>query len=286
MIYIDEKLIDKISSLVHSYSGICLESSNKRLLEKKIEAQMNLLSITDANDYIFVLEAYKSNSKALDDLATALTTSETYFFRNPNQFNYMLVHLLPDIRALKLPFQPIKIWSLGCSHGEEAYSIAMTAKYFNTVSAGVKFNISAGDLNQNNLQTAKKGVYPKRSVSNHLDSFEQKFGFKCGQRMANGGYTVDSGFKELISFCKVNLNNTESLNYLKGSDIIFCRNVLIYFDFELRKKLFDIFFKSLNAGGALFLGETECVYAGRRDFKAIKYKNAVIYKKVCGLKNE
>lgn len=255
MISITYKYIDRIRELVHSYSGIILERVATRNIEKKIHDQMRHFGVVRPDDYIMILEGFEHNSKAMDELITELTVSESYFFRNPQQFEYMLKSFLPELHERNSSNIPIRIWSAGCSRGEEAYSLAMTMLYFQQDNPDARFTINAGDINSKNLLAAREAVYGKRSLREKLAMFEEKFGFKLGERNEKGECIVSEPIKELVNLQKLNLKNIWGLNCLAGSDIIFCRNVLIYFDEQLRNQLAEKFYQCLNPEEPSFLAK-------------------------------
>lgn len=279
MIRIDKKQIAHISKLVHDYSGIVIERVTTRQVEKKISDQMHRFGVAQVADYIRVLESFSHNPLAMDDLIADLTVSESYFFRNPAQFEFMRESLLPDFfstRGYKFPF---RIWSAGCSRGEEAYSIAMLVRHFQLKYPEAQFSINAGDINARNLQAAKEGIFNSRSLRDKLESFEKALGFSLGRRDDDGNCQISPELRNMVTFQKLNLKNTQSLKCLMGSDIIFCRNVLIYFDDKLRNQLVEEFFKYLNPGGFVFLGESECFPASKGGFELVSYKNTYAYRK-------
>jgi len=284
MTLIAAKHIERIKKLVHSYSGIILERVTSRNVEKKIQNQMKHFGVNSADDYIIILEGFEHNSKAMDDLIAELTVSESYFFRNPVQFEYILDTLLPEIYKRNGSSIPIRAWSAGCSRGEEAYSLAMTMLCFQQYHPDARFTINAGDINSKNLVEAREAVYGKRSLREKLAAFEERFGFTLGERNEKGECTVSEDIRRMVSLQKLNLKNIRGLNCLAGSDIIFCRNVLIYFDEQLRMQLAEKFYQCLNPGGVVFLGESEC-FSGVSDyFELINYKKIYAYRKHNGIR--
>lgn len=279
MIPITQKHMNRIRELVHCYSGIILERVATRNVDKKIHSQMRHFGVVKPDDYLMILEGFEYDNKAMDELIAELTVSESYFFRNPLQFEYMLEILLPELRKRNIP---IRVWSTGCSRGEEAYSLAMTMLYFQQGNPDTRFSINAGDINSKNLLAAREAVYGKRSLREKLDMFEEQFGFKLGERNEKGECVVSEPIKDLVNLKKLNLKNIRGLNCLAGSDIIFCRNVLIYFDEQLRNQLAEKFYQCLNPGGVVFLGESECFPGGSNCFELINYKKIYAYKKPDG----
>lgn len=282
MISFDRKYKAMIRDLVHSYSGIVIERVAIRHLDKKLEEQMKLFGVSKIGDYISILQGYEYNPKAMDELIAELTVSESYFFRNPGQFRFLLEEFFPELMATRDYKIPIRIWSAGCSRGEEAYSIAMIAKYFMQKNPDVRFNINAGDINVRNLLIAKEASYNGRSTRDKLERFEEELGFFLGEKDQDGNCVVAQDLCAMVSFQKLNLKNLHGLKCLSGSDIIFCRNVLIYFDENLRRQLVDEFYRCLNPGGIVFLGESECFPGESGDFELINFKNSYAYRKPIG----
>ena len=284
MMPLEKKHIDRIRELVHSYSGIILERVTTRNVDKKIHDQMKNFGVVNPDDYILILESFDHNSKAMDELIADLTVSESYFFRNPVQFEYILEVMLPEFYQRSNWEIPLRTWSAGCSRGEEAYSLAMTMLYFQKKHPEARFSINAGDINGKNLVAAREAVYGKRSLREKLAVFEEKFGFKLGDRDEKGECPVSDEIKKLVNLQKLNLKNIRGLNCLAGSDIIFCRNVLIYFDEQLRMQLAEKFYQCLNPGGVVFLGESECFSGISIPFELVNYKKIYAYKKPTGIR--
>jgi len=284
MTIIAPKQIARIRELVHNYSGIILERVTSRSVDKKIQNQMKHFGVSKTDDYITILEGFEHNSKAMDDLIADLTVSESYFFRNPAQFEYILETLLPELYKRNGSSMPIRVWSAGCSRGEEAYSLAMTMMCFQLKHPDARFTINAGDINAKNLIAAREAVYNKRSLREKLAIFEARFGFKLGEKNEKGECIVADQIKAMVTLQKLNLKNIRGLNCLAGSDIIFCRNVLIYFDESLRAQLAEKFYQCLNPGGVVFLGESEC-FSGVSDyFELVNYKKTYAYRKHNGIR--
>ncbi|EKD81929.1 MAG: hypothetical protein ACD_39C01564G0004 [uncultured bacterium] len=284
MMPLEKRHIDRIRELVHNYSGIILERVTTRNVDKKIQSQMKHFGVVKPDDYILILEEFEHNSKAMDELIAELTVSESYFFRNPVQFEYILESLLPELYQRSNWQIPVRAWSAGCSRGEEAYSLAMTMLHFQNENPEARFSINAGDINSKNLVAAREAVYGKRSLREKLTTFEQKFGFKLGERNEKGDCTVADDIKQLVNLQKLNLKNIRGLNCLAGSDIILCRNVLIYFDEQLRTQLAEKFYQCLNPGGVVFLGESECFSGISTHFELINYKKVYAYRKPTGIR--
>ena len=276
---LEKKQLEKIKTLIHDYSGILLERVSSRRIDEKILSQMKKHNISRIDDYCSMLAANTISNSIMDDLLAELTVNESYYFRNPGQFDYIIEQFLPSLFESRGVKNPVRIWSAGCARGEETYSIAMVAQYFIDKVPGCSFFINAGDINSKNLVFARKGEYSKRSLRNHIDRYEKMLGIRLGNRDDKGSCCVDSRLQSLVNFKKLNLKKIQNLKSFAGSDIIFCRNVLIYFDEQFRIELVNEFLKYLSPGGLLLLGESECIPKQCSGFELISYKGSYAYRK-------
>lgn len=279
MIIIKENHFSAIREAIKEYSGIVLERLQKSRVQKKIIEQMGQLNCHNIDNYIALLKDCNRDSRIMDDLISSATISESYIFRNPKQFDYMIEKFFPEFFGKNNSNFPMRIWSAGCSHGEEAYSIAMVAKNYQLKHPNAKFTINAGDISKHNLQIAKSGIYDANSLRGKREYFEEKLGFKIGQIDQNGSCTISQEIKHMVDFQWLNLKDINKLKIMSGSDIIFCRNVLIYFDEVLRNELIKTFFDCLNPGGLLFIGESECFPFPANTFVSQNNQGSYAYKK-------
>lgn len=280
MIIINKEHYEKISKLIKDYSGIVLERIPQKRIEKKILEQMKKQNCSNINLYIALLSDYKHNSFVMDEFINDITISESYIFRNYKQFEYVYDKFFPDFFTKNNFLFPLRIWSAGCSHGEEAYSLAMIAKSFQQKNPLARFTINAGDINKTSLDIAQKGIYDSKSLKIKLDSIEEKLGFPIGNHDDKGNCSISDDLKEMVDFHWLNLKNISNLKKMKGSDIIFCRNVLIYFDEILRNKLIETFYECLNPNGLLFIGESECFSFPKDTFETLNNQGSYSYRKL------
>ena len=279
MIIIKKKHYELISEIIKDYAGILLERIPQKRVEKKLLEQIKALNFTNLDNYIDLLKDYKNNSLILDNFISEITISESYIFRNPKQFEYLINIYFPYFFK-KHNFEfPLNIWSAGCSHGEEPYSIAMIAKDFQQNNNKAKFRINAGDINKNSLKIAKEGIYTTKSLQGKIELFEEKLGFSIGKYDEKGNCVISEDIRSKVDFHWLNLKNISKLKIMQGSDIIFCRNVLIYFDEVLRKKVLETFYDYLNPNGLLFIGESECFSFPSNTFELLDNKGSYAYRK-------
>ncbi len=279
MIIIKENHYKTISKIIKDYSGIVLERIPQKKVEKKLLEQMHQLNCHDISNYIDLLKDNRTSSVTIDDFIGEITISESYIFRNPKQFEYLINDFFPKFFKDNNYKYPLRIWSAGCSHGEEPYSLAMIAKDFQQKHPNARFTINAGDINKNSLKTAKNGIYDSKSLQGKIEFFEKKLGFSIGKYDEEGNCNISEDIKEKVDFHWLNLKNISSLKIMQGSDIIFCRNVLIYFDDVLRNKLLNKFFDCLNPKGLLFIGESECFPFPDNRFELLDNQGSYAYKK-------
>lgn len=279
MIIIEEEHYSTISKAIKEYAGIVLERIPQNRVEKKIIDQMKQLNCHNINDFVELLKNCNNNSKIMDSFISEITISESYIFRNPKQFEYMINQFFPEFFKKNNFEFPLRIWSAGCSHGEEPYSIAMVAKDFKQKNPKAKFVINAGDIDKTCLLEAQKGVYKSKSMHGKIEFFEHKLGFHIGKHDKNGNCLISQDLKEMVDFHWLNLKNISKLKIMQGSDIIFCRNVLIYFDEVLRKKILETFYEYLNPNGLLFIGESECFSFPEKTFELLDTKGSYAYRK-------
>jgi chemotaxis protein methyltransferase CheR len=244
---------------------------------------MKLLGVVKFEDYLRLLDSGIEDKPVLADLIFELTISESFFFRNSGQFEYIYHKFLPELFATRGHRHPVRIWSAGCARGEEAYSIAMVARRFQVDHPECSFHIYAGDINSKNLLRAKEARYGARAFRNRVERFEALFDMPLGKNDENGNFVLREDIKNMVQFRRLNLKQLHGLKCLAGSDIIFCRNVLIYFSEDFRRILVDEFARYLSPGGILCLGESECLPRDAKEFALVSYKNSYCYQKPSGI---
>lgn len=272
--------MDKISEMIAEYSGIQINRLLAKHVIREIAKQMQLHSADDPDDYISILKTKDGYTYVMDNLISAISVSESYFFRNKGQFCYIYNEFFPQFYERKGSCKKnIKIWSVGCSRGEEPYSVAIIAEKFFKSYPYASFDIWAGDISNTNLKSAKKGVYSPRSVRKDFNGFNAILGKIEGEHDDKGQFTISKHTASFVNFVNFNLTKRQDVKKLENSDIILCRNVLIYFDEKFVEKLINIFYESLNPGGILLLGETEILPKSFSKFLTINYENTYIFKK-------
>ncbi len=259
MIRITPQHRNTLAEFIRDYAGILLSRVSPHGLDEKIDKHAEELGLHSMEDYLALITS-RIGARALDELMSRITVGESFFFRNPGQFRFLAQTLLPAIwrEKKRLGLNVIRSWSAACATGEEAYSLAYIADWFKRRDGGVQLEVVATDINQRLLEHARIAEYRGRSFRRQSreirDEFELPIPTDDGE---NEPFRVSDGIKRLVRFQIQNLKDLGGLKCHAGSDIIMCRNVLIYFDEEFRQRLVRTFHGLLNTGGMLFLGETE-----------------------------
>ncbi|OOZ37758.1 hypothetical protein BOW51_00815 [Solemya velesiana gill symbiont] len=252
--------------------GIVLGSDKEYLVASRLSGLMQERGLVGMGELLQQLESGASaNLKAA--VIDAMTTNETFWFRDKPHFQMLEHKILPEIAAT--PGHRLRIWSAACSSGQEPYSISMTVEEFkqiNPTSFTGGVDIMATDISRTMLETARKGVYCGFSAARGLDDQQRNSFFEDkGQCLG-----VRDELKCHVAFRELNL--TRGYGTLGRFDIIFCRNVLIYFSPEQKKAILERFTSSLNPGGYLFLGSTESLSAYSDQFEMVKEQGGIAYR--------
>lgn len=258
----DKKSFDNFRKLIFETSGISLSEQKEALVSSRIAKRMRGLNIAGYDDYYRMVLADNSG-KELRELLNAISTNVTHFFRESRHFDFLAgrVKELGENGADK-----IRIWCAACSTGEEPYTIAMTG--LEAMSRNMDLRIIASDISTKVLQIAKFGVYKESDVANISKTLLKKY-FRRGVGKASELVRVKEEIRGLISFSQINLS-TPPYPIEGGLDMIFCRNVMIYFDNELRQKLVTNFENLLRPGGVLFIGMAESLSGVTKSLKTLE----------------
>ncbi|MCL4078746.1 tetratricopeptide repeat protein [Coriobacteriia bacterium Es71-Z0120] len=263
----------RFRDFIHAVSGIYMEDLKQDSLRISLVTRATRLGLSSFDEYFSVLER---DEHELNELLNLVTINETSFFRFPQQFEALRTRVLPEIMANKPDTnKTIRVWSAGCSTGEEPYSIAMTLIDAGIISLGWRVQILGTDVSTRALSVAKKGEYPKRSLLNvPSEVIARHF------EPVPNGYAVAPHVRSLVDFGYHNLIKEPYPLALMGNwDIIFCRNVTIYFKLESTKRVVANFYNSLNEGGYLFIGHSETLSQINDQFEAVEIGGVFLYRK-------
>lgn len=243
----------RVKSLVYDFAGIDLNESKKNLVYNRLAKRIRFLQQDSFSQYLDYVE--EQGEAEFIHLINAITTNLTFFFRENHHFEYLAETVIPHLLKTNQSTKKIRIWSAGCSTGEEPYSLAIVLK--ETVPAGWDAKVIATDLDTNVVQTGVTGVY-KIDRLKGMSEARKKQWFLKGKGANEGNVKVKPDLQKIIEFGQINLMHEWPLR--DAIDVIFCRNVVIYFDKETQAKLFNRYADILPDGGHLFIGHSESLY--------------------------
>jgi len=243
-------------------------------VERRLNRRLKLHMFDNFRDYYRFLLYDKRKDEELSAIVDILTVNETYFFREMNQLNAFSDEICAEMLNHKKNERKLRIWSAGCSSGEEPYTLAMLLLEKGDMFRGWDIEILGSDINRRVLQTARKGVYRKNSFRATDEYYMRKYFDPEGD-----GYKIKDKVKELVSFNYLNLLDPIKVKLIGLMDVILCRNVLIYFHPESKKKLVYNFFQRLNDGGYLLLGHAESLINISTQFTLKHLKTDMVYQK-------
>lgn len=268
-----------IRDFINRYCGIYFDAQAKFLLERRLSQQLRHHRIRNFHDYYFFLKYDPRREEELNTLTEILTTNETYFFREDYQLKALTEEIIPEIVEARKnePYSPseksLRIWSAGCSSGDEAYTLAiLTHDHLALKRWAVE--IFASDISNRVLTQARKGVYRESAFRVTQDFYRRRY-----FEPAEDGFRIRDEIRRFVTFGHLNLLNEERIKMLKPQDIIMCRNVIIYFDRESRRRVIKSFFDRLRPGGFLLLGHSESLMNLSTDFILRHFKHDMVYQK-------
>jgi chemotaxis protein methyltransferase CheR len=262
---------NRVRTVVHTHAGIHLADSKQNLVYNRLARRLRTLGFDNFQAYLSWVEG-EGKDEEFTHLINAITTNLTFFFREIHHFEFLEQDLFPALIKKNADTRKIRIWSAGCSTGEEPYSLAIVAK--ECFPEGWDVRIDASDLDTNVVETGKEGVYSIDALKGVSQERVKRWFFR-GSGANAGMVKVKPELKTLIRFQQVNLMNDWPWN--ESFDIIFCRNVVIYFDKPTQQKLFARYHQSLKTDGHLFIGHSESLYKVSEQFKLL---GKTIYQKI------
>ncbi len=265
-----EKDFKYIRDLIMDHTGIVLADHKVDMVYGRLTRRLRELNLESFDSYLSNLV---HDEQELVNFVNALTTNLTAFYREPHHFEFLASKLLPKIMKNKAS-KRLRIWSAGCSSGEEPYTIAMTVRSIIPANSGWDVKILATDLDTNMVEKGSRGIYTEERVTG-LSSQNMKKWVKKGKGDTAGMVKMDDRLREMITFKQLNLMHQWPM---KGPfDLIFCRNVVIYFNKETQAVLFDRYADMLIDDGHLFIGHSESMYKICDRFKLL---GQTIYKRL------
>jgi chemotaxis protein methyltransferase CheR len=266
----------QLRQYIYELTGIYFQDNKKYLLEGRLGKRLQVLSLPDFESYLHLLRAGAKRGEEMRFFFDAITINETFFFRNEPQFEAFENTLVPGVLAPKGPGpKRLKVWSAASSSGEEAHTIAMIyLERLRPKYPGLDLEVVGTDINTTVLDTARKGIYRDYSVRNMPPHYLNKY-----FRTEDSRYHVRDEVRQHVRFDFLNLSDVQRMKQMTGFDIIFCCNVLIYFDQKSKIQVVSNLYDALNRGGYLFIGYAESLHGISTAFKLVNFPKTVAYKK-------
>jgi chemotaxis protein methyltransferase CheR len=267
----------RIRDMIYQTAGIFHPDNKLRLLQDRCGRRMKELRVPTLREYSECLTIRPNRQAELVALLNEITIGETSFFRNQPQLDALRRIVIPKILEAKsnLPLRRLRIWSAGCSTGEEPYTLRMlTLEEANGQLKDWSTEILATDLNERSLAHAQEAVYGSYSTRNLTPALRNRYFLTQGDKLQ-----VNALARSNISFSRLNLSDDSRMTFMKSMDVIFCCNVLIYFDLASKRRVIQHFFNNLLPHGYLFLGHSESLFGVNDDFRLVHLPGATAYVK-------
>ncbi len=264
-----------LRGVIYDYCGIFFDEDASYLIQRRLAPRIEALALSDFGEYYRFLRSANPDSRRaeLEEIVERVTTNETYFFREQYQLDAFRDEILPELYQRKPRGNRLTVWSAGCSTGEEAYTVAVEV-----LEAGLftdwDVRVFGSDISRRVLQTARKGLYGRPSFRVTDDRLLRRY-----FRESEGKHQVREEVRALVSFGQINLIDEPMMALVGEVDVIFCRNVLIYFDRESRRRVIETLYRKLIRGGYLLLGHSESLINLTTAFELVHLKNDMVYRK-------
>lgn len=271
MIKITDEEFNLLANLIKKYSGINLSYEKKTLIVGRLSNIVRTKNLNTFKEYYEILKN-DNDGKELSLLIDKITTNHTYFMRESEHFNYLSNTVLPNIKK-NITNKDLRLWCAASSSGEEPYTLAMIlADFFESEAFLWDKKLLATDLSLTVLEEAKRGIYSKEKIN----SLPKIWVLNYFNKINENQYQIKDSIKKEVIYRRFNLLE-QSFPFKKKFHIIFCRNVMIYFDNKTKEELINKLYDSLEIGGYLFIGHSESI---NRETTNFKYVKPAIYKKV------
>jgi chemotaxis protein methyltransferase CheR len=264
----------KFREFFYRKTGIQFDDNKRYFVDKRLIERIEATQSDSFRNYFTTLR-FQTSGEELQQLTNLMTVNETYFFREDYQFKCLVESMLPAVCANKKPGTRLRIWSIPSSSGEEPYSIAIYLIEHWPQIADWDVELISSDIDTDILQKARQGVYSPRSVQ-HVSPLLLDRYFK---KQKSGDFQICNDLRDSVEFTRVNLSEVSDTRPYRNFDVIFCRNLLIYFDDLSRRKAAEVFYDALNPGGFVCLGHSESMSRITSLFNVKKFPEAIVYQK-------
>jgi chemotaxis protein methyltransferase CheR len=264
------------NELLSNNYGIYFAESKREFLETRLKPRLDAFNLQTYMEYYYLIQYNTDGNNELQNIARLVTNNETYFFRETHQFEVLFDHAIDDLKAHSASKKIIRFLIAGCSTGEEPYTLNIFAKENQYQAWGYSFVIDAFDIDTDALQIAKDARYKKRSLRFMDEEKISKYFKRCGKDY----YEIKDMYRSGVTFNWGNILRLDTYQSAAPYDVVFCRNVTIYFSEPALHKAVENFAQCLRPGGLLFLGYSESIIGISRSFESVRLGNCIIYKRI------
>jgi len=264
----------KFCEFFYRKTGILFDPKKKYFAERRIVERMHKTGCATFREY-FTSVRFEKSGDEMQHLVNQMTVNETYFFREDYQLKALVEGILPDLATRRNVEEPVRLWSVPCSSGEEPYSLAIYILEQWADADRYNIEIMASDIDSAILAEAAAGVYGERALQRLSPALIRKY----FTEQTNRRYRISADLRSSIDFSQGNVVDPAFMHRFRGIDVIFCRNMLIYFDDRSRRETIEAMYDCLSPGGFICLGHSESMSRISSLFRPRKYADSIIYQK-------
>ncbi len=273
IIRLDRPTFNRLRDYIYTQTGIFIPDKKLYLLQSRLQKRIRALQLLSFIDYFRYVQR-QENDDEINKLINAVTTNETYFWREPRHFDVMINVLIPAL--MQNPNRTeLRIWSAACSTGEEIYTIALLLHEYQYVLQGKPVTIWGSDISSEVLEKARIGLYNDYAMRNVAEHWKKKYFDVVGEKE----YQIKQYIRDSVIFKKVNLFNERDISQFSNIDILLCRNVMIYFHADGKRTLLRRFRTIISPDGFLLVGHSESLHAFADCFTLTRMNKTFVYVK-------
>lgn len=264
-----------LAAFIYDHAGLYFDGGSRFLLESRLQNRLKEHHFDSFLKYYHYLLYHQDRLAELNRMIDIVTTNETYFYRERNQLDAFAEEILPEMAQRNSGKKSLRIWSAGCSTGEEPYTLAILCSESGLFDDSWQVDIIGTDISQRVLKTARKAVFSQSSFrATDGDAVDRYF-----SRTEDGKYSLDDSIRNMVHFGHLNLMDEKMMGLIRECDIIMCRNVIIYFDQNAKARAINSFYRKLVPGGYLLLGHSESLMNITTVFKLKHLTRVMVYQK-------
>jgi len=272
-LHISPEDVQRFCEFLYRRTGMSFTEAKRYFIDRRLEDRMTATGSSSFQAYFSLLRADADHE--IEHLINSFTVNETYFYREDHQLRCMTSSLLDVITSQKKPGGTVRIWSVPCSTGEEPYSIALWLMENWPQVDSYNIEIIGSDIDTRALKAAAEGIYGDRALMRLSPDLIDRY-FRL---VAHGGHQIDAGLRDSIEFTRANLIDSKDMAPYRDFDLIFCRNVLIYFDDASRRQAAENLYGCLRPGGYICLGHSESMSRISPLFRVARFPDAIVYQR-------